>query len=669
MRTMTTEPSQSDLTVRQRQVLAAVCDTLLPEIERDDDPTGFFASGAQAAGTAGRVEQLIASLRDTRDRERLKTLLTVLGSPLANLVLSGRPASFTSMAPRAREAVLRGWAHSRLPLRRAGFQALKRLAHVAYYGWPVDGTHPAWRAVGYPGPLPQPETAVEPLPAVAVEEDTTLDCDVVVVGSGAGGGVVAGVCAAAGRSVVVLDKGPNPGSRDMTQIEGDMLSSLYLDGGLLMTQSGSMPILAGSCLGGGTVINYTTSFQPPPPVRDEWDRLSGLTLFSSGRFTESLERVAARIDVGTRWTTPGKRDEILERGCRALGWHVDSMPRNVTDCLEGVECGFCGYGCRHGAKNSTARTYLRDAVAAGARLIPGCEVERVLVEGGRATGVTATVERPDGTSCRLTVHARIVVVAAGGVYTPAVLARSGLTNKSIGRGLRLQPATALMGVFPERVDPWTGSTQTRYSDQFADQHDGYGAKFETAPAHFVLAASAFGWDSARQFKEDVARLGHLGLVGLLLRDRDPGRVAVGRDGQPRVQYELSSFDAEHVRNAMVGAAEVLAAAGAEEIFTLQTPPARVRPGESGWRDRFAAAADGRGYRHIRLSYISFHQVASAAMGDDPARSVVGETGESHEVRGLYVADASAFPTSCGVNPMLTIMAIADHVARGINERW
>jgi choline dehydrogenase-like flavoprotein len=666
---MSAEPRPSDLTGRQRQVLAAVCETLLPQIERDDDPGGFFATGAQQAGTAGRVERLIASLRDPRDRERLKMLLSILASPLANLALSGRPASFTSMAPGMREAVLRGWAHSRLPLRRAGFQALKRLAHVAYYGWPIDGSHPAWRAVGYPGPLPQPESVVEPLPTVAVERDMSLDCDVVVVGSGAGGGVVAGVCAAAGHSVVVLDKGPNPGSRDLTQIEGDMLSSLYLDGGLLMTQSGSMPILAGSCMGGGTVINYTTSFPLPPPVREEWDRHAGLSLFSSGRFAESLERVAARIDVGTRWTTPGKRDEILERGCRALGWHVDVMPRNVTDCVEGVECGFCGYGCRHGAKNSTARTYLRDAVAAGARLIPGCEVGRVLSEGGRATGVSAQATGPDGTPCRVTVHARVVVVAAGGVYTPAVLARSGLANQAVGRGLRLQPATALMGVFPERVEPWTGSIQTRYSDQFADQHDGYGAKFETAPAHFALAASAFGWDSARQFKEDVARLGHLGLVGVLLRDRDPGRVAVGRDGRPRVQYEVSRFDAAHVRNAMLGAAQLLAAAGAEEIFTLQTPPVRSRPGAPGWLDRFAAAADGRGYRYVRLSYISFHQLGSAAMGVDPARSVVGETGESHDLKGLYVADGSAFPASSGVNPMLTIMALADHVARGIDERW
>jgi len=122
-----------------------------------------------------------------------------------------------------------------------------------------------------------------------------------------------------------------------------------------------------------------------------------------------------------------------------------------------------------------------------------------------------------------------------------------------------------------------------------------------------------------------------------------------------------------VRRGLAGAAQVLAAAGATEVFSLHTPPARARPGESGWLERFGAAMDGRGYRHCRMSYITFHQMASCAMGADPARSVVGETGESHEVRGLYVADGSAFPTSCGVNPMITIMAVADHVARAILE--
>ncbi len=667
---MPTDSESPVLTHRQREVLSAICDTLVPEISVDDDPHGFCATGARSAGTAERVERLIGSLQDPADRLRLGLLLSALDSRLANLVLSRRFARFSDMERLHREGVLRSWAHSSVPLRRAGFQALKRLTHVSYLGWPAgDGTHPAWKAVGYPGPLPQPEKVIEPIQTLDIERDATIDCEVVIVGSGAGGGVVAGVLAEAGIDVAVLEKGPNPGSRDMTQVEGDMLASLYLEGGLMMTKNGSMPILAGSCLGGGTTINYTTSFPPAESTKAEWDMVSGLSLFSSARFQESIDRVEAKLNVNTKWSAPGMRDQILERGCKKLGWHVDVMRRNVTDCLEGLECGYCAYGCRHGAKNTTTQTYLAEAARRGARIVVNCDVERVLSEAGRATGVEGTVQGVDGVARRITVRARAVVVAAGAIYTPAILKRSGLTNRRIGRGLRLHPATAVLGTFAERVEPWSGALQSRYSDQFADLDGGYGAKFETVPAHFSLVGSAFGWESARQFRDDLSKLGHASLVGVLLRDRDGGHVAVGRDGRPRTHYELSDYDVNHVRKALRGAAQVLEAVGAEEIFTLQTPPVRARPGTPGWLDRFMADVDSGGYRRCRMSYISFHQMASAAMGSDPSRSVIDEAGETHELKGLYVADGSAFPTSSGVNPMITIMAIADHVGRGIAEGW
>ena len=676
------------MTARQRRVLAAVCDTFQP------------SAGAEAGALLERVIGLIGSLPDPGDRRRLGLLLEALGSPFVNLALAGRFASFDRLDREGRVAVLRGWADSRIQLRRAGFQALKRLVNVAYYAWPAaDGSHPAWRAAGYPGPLPPPPIPPSGppgpgrLPTVEIRRDTVLECDVVVCGSGAGGGVAAGVLAAAGRSVVVLEKGENLGPQDFTQIEGEMLSAGYLDGGLLMTQSGSMPILAGSCLGGGTVINWTTSLPLPEATRHEWDRRSGLTLFSGPAFAESLARVAARSGVNTANSDPGRRDQLLERGLRACGWHVDVIPRNAEGCVDGLECGYCGYGCRLDAKNSTAKTYLADAVAAGARIVVRCDVRRVLAEGGRAVGVTGTARTADGRTVNLTVRARAVIAACGALHTPALLTRSGLTNPLIGRGLRLHPVSAVVGTFDERVEPWSGNLQTRYSDQFVDLDAGYGAKFETGPVHFALPASAYGWDDPARHAADIRALARTGLVGILLRDRDPGRVVTGRDGRPRVRYELSSYDRDHLRTAILGAARVLAAAGAREIMTLQQPPVRAIPAAAGaagaaaaegalgaagpavgtgsadWLNEFARAVDGRGIDRCRMALISFHQMASAAMGADPRRGVVGETGETFDLPGLYVADGSAFVTSSGVNPMITIMAIADHVARGIAERW
>jgi choline dehydrogenase-like flavoprotein len=608
---------------------------------------------------------MVDALASDDDRARLRMLLRVLDSPLATLACGAGFAAFTDLSIERREALLRSWACSSLALRRAGFQALKRLVQVAYFCWPPDGRrHPVWDATGYPGPLPRTAGGPAALPAFTVDRDITLDCDVVVAGSGAGGGVMAGVLARAGLDVVVLEKGINPSAGDFTQVEGEMLHRLFLDHGAVMTHSGSMPILAGSCVGGGTVINWTSSFELPHPARREWARRSGVDLFTSPAFQESFDRVSARLDVGTDWTEPGPRDAALERGLRSLGWHVAPIPRNVTGCLQGLECGYCGYGCRHGAKNTTARTYLSDAVTAGARLVPNCTVDRVLIERGRAAGVTGRVTRAGGGWHRVTVRARAVVAACGALHTPALLIRSGLSHPRLGRNLHLHPVSAVGAFFPERIEPWSGALQTRYSTQLADlDGQGYGARFETGPIHFALPASAYGWDGARAMRDDVARLGHMGHAGILLRDRDPGRIEVGRDGHPRVHYDVSRCDANHMRHAIIAGARVMAAAGAEEVFTLQTPPVRARPGREGWLMDFMARADGIGYRRLRMTYVSFHQMGTAAMGAGRARGVVNASGECFDLPGLYVADASAFPGSSGVNPMLTIMAIADYVAR------
>lgn len=650
------------LTDNRRAALAAVCDTFIP---------GWNGSGEDAnPALLDRAAGLIEQITDSEASSRLGMLLDTLGNGVANLLLGGPPHGITRLTHDQRVRLLRGWADSPLELKRAGFQALKRLVHFAHYAFPVDGVgHPAWRAVGFPGPLPHaPDEENRELPEVTVQRDTTLECDVVVVGSGAGGGVVAGVLAEAGKSVIVLEKGRQHLPRTMTHVEGEAFSSAYLGGGLLMTRNASMPILAGSGVGGGTVINYTTSFPLPGHTRAEWDRLSGLTLFGSPRFTESLDRVMARLSVGTEWSIPSARDAILDRGCRSLGYHVDAITRNVVGCPSQEACGYCGLGCRHNAKQTSAITYLADAARHGARLVTQCDVLRVLVDKKRAWGVVARVQQADGGTAMLTVKAKAVVAACGAVETPALLCRSGIHNRAIGRGLRLHPVTAVTAHFPERVEPWVGHLQTRYSEQFVDWSHGYGSRFETTAVAFALPASAYGWETPDNHRAHIRRLAHLGLVGILLRDRAPGRVVTGRDGTPRVEYDLSKWDTANLRIGLRGAAEVLAAAGAADLTSLHQPPVHTRPGERGWLDAFMAGMDSRGYGAGRMAFITFHQMASCAMGTDRRRSVVGETGESHDVKGLYVADGSAFVTSSGVNPMITIMAIADHVARAMAGR-
>src|SRR5881397_3586212 len=288
------------------------------------------------------------------------------------------------MSAAERERCLSGWATSRLSQRRKAFQALKRLTTVTHYTTPD-----AARAIGYPGPLGPPPATPKPIRPVAIERDTTLTCDVVVVGSGAGGGVVAAELTTAGQDVLVLEKGGYRNEADFTHQEGDALETMYDAGGLLATSDLGLVVLQGSTLGGGTVINYTTSFATPEAVRREWAREHSLPHFEGAEFTRSLEAVARRLGVNTDHARPSGRDQVLIRGLEQLGWHHGLLPRDVRGCSQDDSCGYCGMGCRRGAKQSTLITYLQDAAARGARIVVECQVRRVTIERGSATGVEA----------------------------------------------------------------------------------------------------------------------------------------------------------------------------------------------------------------------------------------------------------------------------------------
>jgi long-chain-alcohol oxidase len=620
-----------------REVLQAVAATLV-------------ADGAPELGE--RVARKIASLPRPADRRELDLLLRVLDKRIVNLLLSGIPKPFTRMSPAERERCLRGWATSRLPPRRKAFQALKRLTTVTHYTTPG-----AARAIGYPGPLGPPPTTPKPIHPVAITADSTLACDVVVVGSGAGGSVVAAELAAAGKDVIVLEKGGYRNEADFTHLEGDALETMYDAGGLLATSDLSLVVLQGATLGGGTVINYTTSFPTPDSVRRQWATEHKLPHFESTEFTRSLDAVARRLGVNTDHAKPSGRDQVLIRGLEQLKWHHGVLPRDVRGCSQDDACGYCGMGCRRGAKQSTLITYLQDAADRGARIVVNCAVRRVVIDRGSATGVEARVG-----DFALTVRAKAVVVAAGSVHSPALLLRSGATLPALGRHLALHPATAVLADMGQDVRPWTGTVQAHYSDQFADLDAGYGFKFETAPVHPSLQALAAPWESAAGHRDRMAKLPQTGLVGILLRDRFGGRVRVDRDGAAVVDYRLSRYDRAHLRRAIAAAAEVLEAAGARDIWVPLARDVSYRPGANARQD-WLRRVDAAGWGPNEILLVTFHQMASCRMGANAQVSVVDAEHRVWGIRGLYVADASVFPTASGVNPMLTVMAIAHRAAR------
>ena len=590
------------------------------------------------------------------DRRRLLGALRALNTLPGAMALTGRPVPVSRLGAPAAESLMQRWLRSGLPPKRQLARALIALSTFAAYGYPGS----EWERIGYPGPLGPAPDEPRPLRPRRITSPSRMTCDVVVVGSGAGGACAAGRLAEAGFDVVVLEKGGYQAEADFSHLEADALSRMFLYGGTLATNDLDVLILAGSTLGGGTVVNYTTSFPTPDFVLKEWAARTEIDAFVSGEFAESLAAVSRRVGVNVRSSSPGRRDVLLETGLRRLGWHVDAIPRAVIDCTQDDLCGYCGFGCRSGAKQSAVATFLQDAANHGARLAINADVRKVIVDDGRAVGVQGTA---DGHS--LVVRAEAVVAAGGAIETPALLLRSGLRGQ-VGRWLRLHPGTAVFAAFDEPVRPWTGTLQARYSREIRDMDRGYGPVFESVPVHPGLGSGAMPWVSSRQHRELMGRFPHLGMCAVLPRDRTAGTVGVTRDGSVRVRYRQTPDDERRVIEGLVGAARVMEAAGATEIFTLHSPPLAYRPGPRT-HDRWAEELFRTGLRG-KVTGFSFHQMGTCRMGTDPATSAIGPDNESHEVKGLFVVDASAFPTASGVNPMLTIYGIANRAAGKIAAR-
>jgi choline dehydrogenase-like flavoprotein len=637
---------------RELRTLKALADALLPP-----DASEWRASTAERA--VGYLRFLSGG-----ELRKVRLLLRLLETPAPGLLLAGRRrhAAFSDLSLDERSNVLHALAAARFPQVRIAFEGFKRLIAIAYYAdAPPDRLNPVWRQLDYPGPAAPGHRDAQRLAAPPVAAETTLDCDCVIVGSGAGGGVVAGELAGRGWDVVVVEQGPEASETDFNQREVATLNRIYLDGGLASTSDRGVSILAGRCLGGGTVVNFTTSLRTPDLIRRQWEDTTGSPMFAADSFNAALDTVSERLHVNTLHNRRSRRDELLELGLRSLGWHVAPMPRNVLDCTQDDVCGFCGLGCVRSAKQSMAKTYLQDAAAHGTRLIVDCTAWRVLMAGNKATGIvgrTATGES-------LAVRARAVVVAAGALNSPALLLRSGIRNKGIGHNLHLHPVTAVWGRFEEPVEPWSGTLQAVYSDQFADLDGGYGARFETSPVHPAYLALGTAWQSAQQFDARMRDLPYLSLIGILLRDRSAGRVRVDRHGRPAIQYALSRYDQHHVRTALIGAATILRAVGAQQISTSQYQSVTWQSGQS--LDEWIARADRVGYGVHDTIYGSWHQMGTCRIGHTVDSAVDGY-GEVHGVRNAFVADASLFPSACGVNPMLTIAALAHQVAQWVHAR-
>jgi choline dehydrogenase-like flavoprotein len=469
-----------------------------------------------------------------------------------------------------------------------------------------------------------------------------LDADVCVIGAGAGGAVVAAELAEGGARVVVLEQGGHHDPDDFNARPSDMLGQLYRDAGQTMTL-GSPPILLplGRGIGGTTLVNSGTCFRTPTHVLEGWASEYGLEQMDEATLDPCFERVERALSVSE--VTPelaGANAAVARRGAERLGWSHGYLRRNARGC---VGSGVCAFGCPTSAKQHVGITYVPRAQEAGAKIVTGADARRILVKGGQAQGVEARLD--DGT--RLDVRAPTVVIAAGTIHTPLLLERNELGRGSgqLGRNLSLHPATAAFALMDEVVDMAHGVPQSFYIDEFARE----GIVFEGVAGPPGYAAMSLPL-SGKRHAEAMAAYRNLAQFGLMVSDSSRGRVRV-IGGRPLIRYDLADADLAKFRKGLACIEQLFLAAGAREVY-LPLPPG-VRPEHARPRD---------------LGLMAFHPLGTARADARPTHGVVDGDLAVHGVSGVHVADGSVVPSALGVNPQMTIMALATRLAFGLLGR-
>ncbi len=500
------------------------------------------------------------------------------------------------------------------------------------------------------------------LDTATVDTDVTLEAEVCVVGSGAGGAVAACELAESGRSVVLVEEGPYLRSTEFSQREEVMYPRLYREGGTAATADYTVLISQGRAVGGSTLASFCLCLRPPRQVLAYWERRYQLPGLRYEAMLPFFRRVEKRI--GASRIAPEQvnaNGEKLRLGSERLGYRGYLPFHNRRDC---AGSGYCVLGCAYDRKGDMLNTYLPAASGAGAVIVPDCEIEQINHERGHATGVRGIFRRSrDGRSHTLSVRARVVVLAAGAINSPRIWRQSLLPDQAgqVGKNLRVQPHIAVSALYPEPIIAWRGIPQGFVVDEFLalnERNAGRGFLLVPTFAFPVTAASMLpGYGSTHRGL--MALYPRLGAIGILLHDYSRGRLEFDGAGPPAVSYRLGAIDEEQLVYAMVKASEIAFAAGAERVFL---PYNDVLP--VGRHDLVPAIHD-RGIRVNDPLFISYQPQGTLRMGSDPRRAVVDAFGQAHGVRNLFVCDASVFPTGVAVPPQIAVMALATRTARHI----
>ncbi|MDO7895797.1 GMC family oxidoreductase [Pseudomonas citrulli] len=503
-------------------------------------------------------------------------------------------------------------------------------------------------------------------------QDLSLEADVAIIGSGAGGGTTAEILSAAGYRVLLIEEGPLKTSDDFKLLEDQAYSSLYQEGLGRMSKDGAITILQGRAVGGTTLINWTSSFRTPEQTLDHWAAEHGVKGHSPAEMAPWFEKMEQRLGVTPWLIPPNANNDVIRKGCEQLGysWHV--IPRNVRGCWN---LGYCGMGCPTNAKQSMLVTTIPAALDKGGALLYLARAERLVIRhdavvGLECVGMDERCVAPTGR--RITVKARHYVLAGGGINSPGLLLRSAAPDPHdrLGKRTFLHLVNMSAGQFDEVINPFYGAPQSIYSDHFQWQDGATGKmsyKLEVPPLHPALAATLLGGFGA----ENAAHMGnlpHTHAMLALLRDgfhpdSPGGRVELRGDGTPVLDYAVSPYTWEGLRRAFHSMAEIQFAGGAKAVMPVH--------GDARYVSTLAEARtqiDGLALELYRTRLGSAHVMGGCAMGEDPKTAVADSLGRHHQLANLSIHDGSLFPTSIGANPQLSVYGLTAQLATALAER-
>ncbi|MAE70222.1 MAG: hypothetical protein CME06_07100 [Gemmatimonadetes bacterium] len=507
--------------------------------------------------------------------------------------------------------------------------------------------------------------------AAGLKLPLALSADLCVIGSGAGGGMVAAIAVQAGLDVILLESGSFIPPEQMTQREERMIPRLLWDAGARTNRDRSVQIHQGRGVGGSTLHNFNLCKRIPTPILEEWRRERGMRYLGPDRWESLYANVEKRLRVELippEWRNV--HNSLLEAGCRELGWSGGWLRHNRSGCNGS---GYCELGCAYDAKNNVPKILLPDAIDAGLTVLTHCQAIRIEHRDGRAKGVEAVAVHPVSGDVLgpLRIEAGAVCVSASATGTAALLWRSEVPDRSgtTGESLRIHPALVVAGEFSETVRAWRGVPQSYECTELLDFEAAHRTGGGDAPpgtrtwivpafAHPMATATMIPGHGA-EHRRIMKRYDNLAVLTAMIHDHSTGRVRPRGDLGLRIDYHADSTDRKELVLGLLACIRLLRASGAIRVFVPTDPPLVLEPNDS------PPALEALELDRSGLRLAAVHPMGSVPMGDDPASAAIDSRGKHHHLDRLWVADGSLFPSSIGVPPQLSIYALGLHVGRAI----